>query len=257
MKSNSSHERRYRNFLPNIGLELKSIIFEFILVFFAVFLGFWADRWREKIFERERERQFMSSMYQDLKSDTSDITLNINKSKKVITGMHKVISLMNSANRYDSALNIYHYARSITLNSPDYEPNQRTYEQMKYSGELRLIRDKSVADSVTGYYSSLAWILTQNTYIHDRTSDYMAGAENIFDGNVFLLILEDVPDSVLLKALPKDKFLSTEKLAFNKFFIRTQYFSGACRVTIPAAGDALRKCKNLMMVLKEKYHLKE
>lgn len=245
------------NYFANIRVEFRSIIFEFMLIFFAVFLGFWADRWREKLFEREREKQFMVAMYKDLQSDTMDFTLNIKKSNEVIANMQKVIFLMNSPARFDSALSIYYYSRSITLHSPDYEPNQRTYEQMKYSGELRLINDRSVADSVTGYYSSLVWILLQNTYIHDRLGDYMGGAENIFDGNAFLLILDNKPDSEVVKALPLNKYLTTDKLAFNKFFIRTQYFSGACKVTIPAATQALNKCKNLLKLLREKYHIKE
>lgn len=257
MKKEFSIRNRSSKLFSNIAARLKRGLFEFLLVFLAVFLGFWADSWREKLFEKERERQFMNSMYRDLKSDINDFTLNIEKSNEVIKSMHQIISLLNSSSRYDSALNIYRYARSITLNSPFYQPNQRIYETMKYSGELRLIKDKRVSDSVTSYYSSLAWILTQNDYIHERLGDFMEGAENIFDGNVFLLILEKNPDSELIKTLPKEKYLTTDKLLFNKLFIRTQYFSGACKVTITRANDVLLKCKNLILLLKNKYNLKE
>jgi len=221
MKKEFSARNRSSKLISNIAAKFKSRIFEFLLVFLAVFLGFWADSWREKLFEKERERQFMNSMYHDLKSDINDFNLNIEKSNDVIYSMHQIVSLLNSSSRYDSALNIYRYARSITLNSPFYQPNQRTYEQMKSSGELRLIKDNSVSDSITGYYNSLVWILTQNDYIHERLGDYMGGAENIFDGNVFLLILERKPDSELIKALPREKYLTTDKLLFNKLFIRT------------------------------------
>ena len=190
MKKEFSARNISLKLISNIAAKFKSRIFEFLLVFLAVFLGFWADSWREKLFEKERERQFMNSMYHDLKSDINDFNLNIEKSNDVIYSMHQIVSLLNSSSRYDSALNIYRYARSITLNSPFYQPNQRTYEQMKSSGELRLIKDNSVSDSITGYYNSLVWILTQNEYIHERLGDFIGGAENIFDGNVFLLILE-------------------------------------------------------------------
>ena len=256
MKKEFSTRNRSKLF-SSIAAKFKSRIFEFLLVFLAVFLGFWADSWREKLFEKERERQFMNSMYHDLKSDINDFNLNIEKSNDVIYSMHQIVSLLNSSSRYDSALNIYRYARSITLNSPFYQPNQRTYEQMKYSGDLRLIKDKSVSDSVTSYYNSLVWILTQNDYIHERLGDYIGGAENIFDGNVFLLILEKKTDSELIKILPKEKYLTKDKLLFNKLFIRTQYFSGACKVTITGANEVLLKCKNLMLVLKKKYNIKE
>ena len=128
---------------------------------------------------------------------------------------------------------------------------------MKYSGELRLIKDKKVSDSITSYYSSLVWILTQNQYIHERLGDYMGGVENIFDGNVLLSVLEKKADSALLKILPKEKYLTNDKLLFNRLFVRTQYFSGACNVTITGANVALLKCKNLMLLLQKKYDIKK
>ena len=257
MKKQLYRSRKTSTILFDVAVKFKNRLFEFLMVFLAVFLGFWADGWRERLFEKQRERQFMNSMCQDLISDIDDFSLNIGKSNDVIFSMHQVILLLNSSSRYDSALKIYHYARSITLNAPFYQPNQRTYEQMKYSGELRLIRDNAVSDSITSYYSSLVWILTQNQYIQERLGDYMGGVENIFDGNVFLSILEQKPDSVLLKILPKEKYLTADKLLLNRLFIRTRYFSGACKVTITGANDALLKCKNLMMLLQKKYNIRK
>ena len=256
MKKQLSAKTNTSTLLFDMAVKFKNRLFEFLMVFLAVFMGFWADRWRERLFEKEREKQFMIAMYQDLKSDINDFTLNIAKSNNVVFSMNRVISLLNSSSKYDSAISIYHYARSITLNAPFYQPNQRTYEQMKYSGELRLIGEDAVSDSITGYYSSLVWILTQNQYIHERIGDYMAGAEFIFDGNVFLSILEKKPDSELMKIMPKEKYLTKDKLLFNKLFIRTQYFSGACGVTIKGANDALLKCRNLIALLQRKYQIK-
>ena len=44
------------------------------MIFLAVTLGFFAESVREHISDRKREKEFMSSMIQDLKSDTSTIT---------------------------------------------------------------------------------------------------------------------------------------------------------------------------------------
>jgi hypothetical protein len=257
MKSKLSNPSRHIHISPGFNNELRNWIFEFFLVFTAVFLGFLADRWREKIYERERERQFMISMYQDLQSDIHDFDLNIKKSREVSEAIDRMISLLSGTEKDDSVLAVYKYARFTTLHIPYYEPDQRTYEQMKYSGELRLIRDRAVADSVTGYYNSLVWILTQNNYVHERLGDFMGGAENIFDGKVLLLILENRPDPEIRKAIPKDFYLTRDRLLFNKLFVRSQYLKGACQVTVPAAEAALTKCENLRALIQKKYHLKE
>src|SRR5437762_2940882 len=44
---------------------------EFFMLFLAVFLGFIAENIRENIVEKERGKQYISSLYEDLKSDTS------------------------------------------------------------------------------------------------------------------------------------------------------------------------------------------
>jgi hypothetical protein len=69
MKKQLSTGTKASTFLFGIAVKFKSRLFEFLMVFLAVFLGFWADSWRERLFEKERERQFMNAMYQDLKSD--------------------------------------------------------------------------------------------------------------------------------------------------------------------------------------------
>jgi len=235
----------------------KDRIFEFLLVFVAVFLGFWADSWREKINDEERERQYILSMYYDLKSDTSNFNLNLAKTNEVSNNMHKIVSLLSSTARFDSSLSIYRYARSITYNAPFYQPNQRTYEQMKFAGDLRLVRSIAISDSITSYYNSLIWILTQNYYIRQRLGDYMGAAENIFDGNSFMAILENKTDTELLNTIPNSKYVTTDSLLFNKLYVRTQYFYGACKVTAVSANEALRKSTNLLKLLKDKYKIKD
>src|SRR5215471_4596046 len=51
----------------------KEYFFEFIMIFLAVTLGFFAENVRENSTDREREKQYMQSMIEDLKSDTLQI----------------------------------------------------------------------------------------------------------------------------------------------------------------------------------------
>src|SRR5215212_6717279 len=51
---------------------------EFLMLFLAVFCGFLAEYQLEHKIEKERERQFMASMIEDLKSDKFLLYENIN-----------------------------------------------------------------------------------------------------------------------------------------------------------------------------------
>ena len=44
---------------------------EFLMLFLAVFCGFLAENQREHYVEHQREKQFMTSMVEDLQKDTS------------------------------------------------------------------------------------------------------------------------------------------------------------------------------------------
>ena len=49
----------------------KEYITEFLMLFLAVTLGFFAENKREELVENHREHQYMQSLYEDLKKDTS------------------------------------------------------------------------------------------------------------------------------------------------------------------------------------------
>ncbi|MEI7422250.1 MAG: hypothetical protein WCK18_09150 [Prolixibacteraceae bacterium] len=52
------------------GKKIWHYFFEFLMLFFAVFCGFIAENWREQLQEHRREKEFIHSIVEDLKSDT-------------------------------------------------------------------------------------------------------------------------------------------------------------------------------------------
>ncbi|MBK9047545.1 MAG: hypothetical protein IPL74_12820 [Bacteroidetes bacterium] len=85
---------------------------------------------------------------------------------------------------------IYYLERSATMNVKNFlSYNARTFEQMKHSGHLRLIRNQQVADSISAYYFSLQALDLQNIIIKDRITEYMQGAGKVFDAQILFDIL--------------------------------------------------------------------
>ena len=52
-------------------------LWEFLMLFLAVTLGFFVENQREHYIEHKREKQFISTMVEDLKSDTAQLTETI------------------------------------------------------------------------------------------------------------------------------------------------------------------------------------
>jgi len=107
-------------------------LWEFLMLFLAVFCGFLAENQREHIVEHHREKQYMVTMLEDLKSDTSLLNTtvkywdNINNNIDSVAGRH-----LNNALDYYSFKN-----------------NDRTIAQLKNAGGFRLIQKKVVAGKI-------------------------------------------------------------------------------------------------------------
>src|SRR5262245_46917424 len=59
------------------GKRFKEYFLEFIMIFLAVSLGFFAENFRETIGNREKEKHFMRSLIADLQVDTAELVRNI------------------------------------------------------------------------------------------------------------------------------------------------------------------------------------
>jgi hypothetical protein len=128
-------------------------LFEFLMLFIAVFCGFLAENWREHILEGRREKQYIKSFYEDLIADEHDLQLNIDFLKRQMTQADSLQRLMTGITTKQPANLVYVYLRGITRSSAGLvHPNDRTIVQLRNAGGMRLIKNKSVSDSMVGYY---------------------------------------------------------------------------------------------------------
>ena len=49
-------------------------LWEFLMLFLAVFCGFFAENMRENVVDRHREKDYIISMIEDLKADTANLS---------------------------------------------------------------------------------------------------------------------------------------------------------------------------------------
>jgi hypothetical protein len=53
-------------------------LWEFLMLFLAVTLGFFVENQREHLVEHQREKQFVQSLFNDIKADTANLDRIIN-----------------------------------------------------------------------------------------------------------------------------------------------------------------------------------
>ena len=134
-------------------------LWEFLMLFLAVTLGFLVENLREHYIENKREKQYIQSFYEDLTADEHDLEINIDYLRDQVKKADSLQMLMKNVTTKQPANHIYMFLREITRSSPGLlYPNDRTIVQLRNAGGMRLIKNKGVSDSMVGYYRTIGII---------------------------------------------------------------------------------------------------
>jgi len=161
-------------------------IIEFVMLFAAVTLGFFAENQREHYVEGHRETQFMESLLEDLAKDKIEINAARKFTTTQINNLDTAISLL-SKNQW-TPKNIKTFYR-VSLKTGGNRPMtfiDKTSSQLK-SGGMRLIRDKNVSRLITEYWQLIAQL---NEFESQTIFMYKANVKNmtykIIDGTKYI-----------------------------------------------------------------------
>jgi hypothetical protein len=124
-------------------------IWEFLMLFLAVFCGFLAEYQLEHKIEKDREKQYVKSLVEDLQQDTSNLLNSLEYFRSQENYFDTVLTLFPQLSKgYNHSL---HNSMIGLMGWRDFIPTDKTMEQLKYAGGMRLIRKRKVADAIAGY----------------------------------------------------------------------------------------------------------
>jgi len=112
-------------------------LFEFFMLFLAVFAGFLAEQMREHMVERTRAHQFLESMLMDVQTNIKNLDSLVHQDRTIIADHD---SLMNWLLADSATIDRAAFARKMgAVWIRNFLVRKETYEQMKSSGSLRYI----------------------------------------------------------------------------------------------------------------------
>src|SRR5205809_6822668 len=125
-------------------------LWEFLMLFLAVFCGFMAENQREHFVEHQREKKYMVTLLEDLEIDTADMSAL----KRTLDGLLARKDSIAKYLRPPIAVEMipqYYKESALLLNIRSYSYNDRTVEQLRSSGNYRIIRSKNITDRLIDY----------------------------------------------------------------------------------------------------------
>jgi hypothetical protein len=161
------------------GKKIWHYFFEFLMLFLAVFCGFIAENWREQLREHQREKEFIHSIVEDIKSDTLQSNKTLIQLRRISSGIDSVLVALSSPEIIDNSNNAYSlWTKNLGLEV--FVSNDRTIQQLKNSGELRLIRNKVVSDRIMKYDQTLKKYYVQSNLMYSALRD-LTNYSQLFD----------------------------------------------------------------------------
>jgi hypothetical protein len=231
---------------------------EFLMLFLAVFCGFLAEYQLEHKIEKDREKQYANSLYEDLKIDTfalkESMRVNDFVTRKIDTFRNMVqYKPLNS----QPAGTWYYYGRFGTrFMSVAFQ--DATLHQLKSSGGLRYFKGRQVADAIAQYDQACRRLQTQLN-LQDPVYPLLLSTRNkifnayFFDEVMDLELSAEKIDSFKQKTMP---FLSENKEDFIQYANICQLRSFNNKSLMERKSETLKKGEQLLSILKNKYKLK-
>ena len=103
----------------------KEYFLEFLMIFFAVTLGFFAESLREHISDKKKERDYIISLEADLKADIKNADQAINDSKKSEVLLDSLFTVLNDPKLMKDQGDLIYYAARLGPRIDIYVNNQR------------------------------------------------------------------------------------------------------------------------------------
>ena len=164
---------------------------EFLMLFLAVFCGFLAENQREHMIEHRREKQYLSSLVSDLKFDTSQFDLRARQFEEKFPFFDSLFNFLDDPKKFNNKLP-FRFWKQTELISSTYIPAEPTLQQLKYSGNFRLLLNKRVLDSILVYDSHINGnYLGQTNYVLEFYKRQLQVREKYFDNTNFNRYLND------------------------------------------------------------------
>jgi len=223
------------------------------MLFLAVFCGFLAEYQLEHKIEKDREKQYVESLVEDLQQDTSHlrISLGVFKQQDSYFDTLKILfpQLGQGYNRslYNSMIGV--------MGWDDFIATDKTMQQLKYAGGMRLIRKRKVADAIAGYDALLRNYETdiqELQGVFSKVDDKLGQIIKLYD-------LDSTPQSMTTGELESRRgnyLLRTDAPSLGEYYNRVVVYRYLRGLTVQNMTKLHTAASDLIKLLKTEYHLK-
>ena len=232
----------------------KEYVFQFFMLFLAVFCGFLVENYREHIIEHDREKQYIQSLIADLKSDQQVLSQHILHVQTGALMMDSLITILNTPSLIANNTGTIYYLARLAPRLYPLSTNSRTFEQLKNSGNFRLIKNINTSNKIMTYYEKFPLIRLLESVNETEFTEYKKVASKIFDPTVFLK-MEGV-GAEIKRTSENPSLRTTDNELLQELSVFSVYMHGTKKGVLEADEELKNTGAELIEYLQKEYHLK-
>jgi hypothetical protein len=241
----------------------KEYFLEFLMIFLAVTMGFFAENIRENYVEHKSAGDYANLLIEDLATDTVALNRAAHILNVIIKAGDNLGNLLSSDPKLivGGKLYYYEYLSSVRWN---FISHDATLQQLKSSGALRYLGDTSLIRKIMNYEESVQIIyLAQNRYEPQKIENWSL-VQKVFDQSYFnsLDSLSDIAINLTVNDEKTMRFMNNNYplLKYDKDLwqqLRNWAYSSSrnYRVEIQIFNDARSQAIIAIAALKKEYNL--
>ena len=234
--------------------KFKEYFLEFLMIFLAVTMGFLAENIREHITNRSKEKEYIIGFIRDLKTDTANMKRVIDIDSIHVQTISRFLLLQHADMRQNvNRRNFYSLALENFYNSASFSSNDATLQQLKSTGDYRLIRRDHVSDSISRYDREMQEIAGETAFYKDYFKDILSMLEEqtevtIYGDTGFVKNGEFTDKNYPLPDTASKQYRTLFNKVFNFRIITDSYAKNYL-------APELKKASRLISFLKKEYDL--
>jgi len=204
--------------------------------------------------EHKREKEYMRSLIEDLQTDTVNLNSNMLLGEGVSIRIENLISFLNNGSSKDNVVQLYklnnQVGRVVNVNFED-----RTSSQLKNGGNMRLIRNKAVADSIRSYWGDIKTMENISSRLEELRTKAADVLAQIFHNKYVKLVdpLNPIPSDISVS--PEAKLINSDPELLALYSNRRQFTLTVLNNYIRNMKNVKSKAINLATFIRKEYHL--
>ena len=239
--------------------KFKEYFLEFLMIFLAVTLGFFAESLREHINDNEKREQYVQSLVEDLESDTARMGDIIQFDEAKITGLNSMYQCYDTVtNNLKATSCMGELIKFSKINRP-FLSNDRTVTQLANAGGFRLLA-KEDADSILAYERLYKEVHDFEATIYQEAQDNVRNTLNELANFKVVSLLENVSSlngtDIGSSTLNGPLLFTNDRVLLNKWFNQLQLYLRVTKAQSIELNNLLGKATSVIVFYKNKHHLK-